>query len=101
MEKFVLVMDNYFALPKVMHALGHMGISVIGTSCFRKGWPPRDLCAVTQQESNFNDFCWCINECSTLLGRWLDNVMIFFVSKVCIQLVEWWKEQEEGQNSKS
>eukprot|EP00957_Ditylum_brightwellii_P204877 15341190-Ditylum_brightwellii.AAC.1 len=55
MEKFVLVMDNYFVLSRVIHALRNMGIGVVGTSHFRKGWHPKDLHSITQQESNFNN----------------------------------------------
>eukprot|EP00957_Ditylum_brightwellii_P029687 2243788-Ditylum_brightwellii.AAC.1 len=59
-----------------------MRIGVVGVSCHRKGWPPKDLCAVTQQESNFNNFYWCIDEYGTLLGRWLHNGMVFCISTV-------------------
>eukprot|EP00957_Ditylum_brightwellii_P179583 13680187-Ditylum_brightwellii.AAC.1 len=59
-----------------------MGIGVIGSSCFRKGWPSKDLCTVTQQESKFNNVYWCIDEYGTLLGRRLDNGMEFCISMV-------------------
>eukprot|EP00957_Ditylum_brightwellii_P146629 11162308-Ditylum_brightwellii.AAC.1 len=37
MENFVLATDNYFMLPRVIHASTNMGIGVVSTSCFRKG----------------------------------------------------------------
>eukprot|EP00957_Ditylum_brightwellii_P113381 8645602-Ditylum_brightwellii.AAC.1 len=43
MDKFCLVMDNYFDLPKVIASLYEMNIGVVGTSHFREAWPPRDL----------------------------------------------------------
>eukprot|EP00957_Ditylum_brightwellii_P201458 15325750-Ditylum_brightwellii.AAC.1 len=53
---FCLVMDYYFTLPKVISALHDMGISVVGASCFRQGWPPKNCCDIKQQDTNFNDF---------------------------------------------
>eukprot|EP00957_Ditylum_brightwellii_P206256 15347574-Ditylum_brightwellii.AAC.1 len=82
MENFVLAMDNYFTLPRVIHAFREMGIGVVGTSHFRKRWPPKNLCAVTQQQAKFNDFYWCIDGYGMLLGRWLDNILVF-----CIRMV--------------
>eukprot|EP00957_Ditylum_brightwellii_P175492 13361515-Ditylum_brightwellii.AAC.1 len=73
-------MDNYFTLPRVIHALREMGVGVVGTSHFRKGWPPKNLCAITQQQAKFNNFYWCIDDYGMLLGRWLDNGMVFCVS---------------------
>eukprot|EP00957_Ditylum_brightwellii_P104301 7945018-Ditylum_brightwellii.AAC.1 len=46
MDTFVLAMDDYFEIPRVIHALRKVGI----------GWPSKDLHAITQQESNFNEF---------------------------------------------
>eukprot|EP00957_Ditylum_brightwellii_P210131 15364599-Ditylum_brightwellii.AAC.3 len=30
-----------------------MGVGVVGTSRFRKGWPPKNLCAIIQQQANW------------------------------------------------
>eukprot|EP00957_Ditylum_brightwellii_P181492 13824822-Ditylum_brightwellii.AAC.1 len=40
MEKFCVVMDNYFTLPHVIKHLRKHGIDVVGTARMRKGWPP-------------------------------------------------------------
>eukprot|EP00957_Ditylum_brightwellii_P077247 5870206-Ditylum_brightwellii.AAC.1 len=59
-----------------------MLIGVAGTSRFRKGWSSKKLCAITQQQAKFNNFYWCTDEYSTLLGRWLDNGMVFCIFMV-------------------
>eukprot|EP00957_Ditylum_brightwellii_P037011 2802155-Ditylum_brightwellii.AAC.1 len=75
MEQFCLAMDNYFTTPKVIACLHEMNIGVVGTSSFRKAWPPKALQSFTQQEAKFNDFYWCVDEFGTLLGLWMDNGM--------------------------
>eukprot|EP00957_Ditylum_brightwellii_P129074 9845600-Ditylum_brightwellii.AAC.1 len=75
MNTFCLAVDNYFNVPKVIAALFEMNIRVVGTSHFRKAWPPKELQNITQQEANFNDFFWCVGEFGTLLGCWMDNGM--------------------------
>eukprot|EP00957_Ditylum_brightwellii_P211351 15366076-Ditylum_brightwellii.AAC.1 len=79
MGTFCLAMDNYFAAPKVIAALHEMNIGVLGTSRFRKAWPPKELQNIMQQEANFNDFFWCIDESGTLLWHWMDNAMAHHV----------------------
>eukprot|EP00957_Ditylum_brightwellii_P158039 12030376-Ditylum_brightwellii.AAC.1 len=61
MEKSRFAMDIYFTLPKVISGLHIMGINVVGTSCFRQGWPIKKICNVKQQDVNFNDVYWCID----------------------------------------
>eukprot|EP00957_Ditylum_brightwellii_P015634 1179855-Ditylum_brightwellii.AAC.1 len=43
MDMFCLAIDNYFTVPKVIATLCEMNIRVVGTSCFRKAWPPKEL----------------------------------------------------------
>eukprot|EP00957_Ditylum_brightwellii_P138477 10555142-Ditylum_brightwellii.AAC.1 len=75
-------MDNYFTLPRVIYALREIRIDVVGTSHFRKRWPPKNLHAVTQQQAKFNDVHWCIDEYGMLLGRQLDNDIVFCIIMV-------------------
>lgn len=81
-EKFVITMDNYFTFPKVIKALRDLDIGVLGTSRFRKTWPPRRLKNVNKEKANFNEFYWTIDEFGTLIARWMDNGMVFVVSTV-------------------
>ena len=81
-EKFVIAMDNYFTLPKVMSSLRKNNIGVVGTARFRRNWPPKVLKDIKVDEVNFNDFYWTVDEHGTLLGRWMDNGLVFVVSTV-------------------
>ena len=82
MNKFVVAMDNYFTLPNVMNKLRDMGIGVVGTAQFKKNWPPKKLKELTSNDVNFNQFHYCVDQHSTLLGRWVDNTLVFCVSTV-------------------
>ena len=42
-DKFVVAMDNYFTLPRTIKKLCDNGIGVVGTTRFKKGWPPVPL----------------------------------------------------------
>jgi len=75
-------MDNYFTMPKIIHKLREQGIGIVGTSRFRRNFPPKDLKEVSDEKSNFNDFYWMIDEGKTLLGRWKDNGMVFVTSTI-------------------
>ena len=79
---FIVAMDNYFTLPSVMSKLREMGIGCVGTSRFRRNWPSPALTKISQEQANFNDFFWMIDEHNTLVGRWLDNGLVFVVSTV-------------------
>eukprot|EP00957_Ditylum_brightwellii_P014310 1077312-Ditylum_brightwellii.AAC.1 len=41
-------MDNYFTLPQVMENLQDIGIGIVGTTCFRMRWSPKDQNNVVQ-----------------------------------------------------
>ena len=43
MEKFIVAMDNYFTMPKVVSKLCDLGIGVVGTVRPSKSWPPVEL----------------------------------------------------------
>ena len=75
-------MDNYFTLPKIIKKFIDVGIGVIGTARFRKGWPPERLEEITKEESNFNDLYWTTDEFGSLVARWMDNGLVFMVSTV-------------------
>ena len=42
-RKFIVTMNNYFTLPKVIMNLRHLGIGCLGTARVRQGWPPLEL----------------------------------------------------------
>ena len=77
LDKYFLTMDNYFTMPKVMKKLREKGIGVVGTARFRKNCPPDKLKEVNIEKVNFNDFYYCIDEHGTLVGRWMDNGLVF------------------------
>ena len=81
-DQFIVAMDNYFTMPKIIHKLREQGIGIVGTSRFRRNFPPKDLKEVSDEKSNFNDFYWMIDEGKTLLGRWKDNGMVFVTSTI-------------------
>ena len=82
MKKFVVAMDNYFTLPRVMKKLRELDVGVVGTARFKRSWPPKQLKELTIDQVNFNEFHYCIDEHGTLLGRWMDNSLVFCVSTV-------------------
>ena len=55
-DKFIVTMDNYFTLPKVIAKLREKGIGIVGTSRFRKNWPPKELKCIDGEKVQFNDF---------------------------------------------
>ena len=80
MKHFCLAMDNYFSLPRAIKKLRDIGVGVVGTARFRKGWPPECLRKIDASKVNFNDFYYCTDEHGTLVGRWMDNGLVFCVS---------------------
>ena len=80
MNKFCLAIDNYFSIPSAIKKLRDIGVGVVGTARFRKGWPPEPLRKVNQSDVSFNDFYWCRDEFGTLVGRWMDNGLVCCVS---------------------
>ena len=80
MEKFCLAMDNYFTLPKLIKRLRDLGVGVVGTARFKQNWPPKKMKDADKSAVNFNDFFYCYDEHGTLLGRWMDNGLVFCVS---------------------
>ena len=81
-DNLVIAMDNYFTLPKVIAYLREKNIGVVGTARFRRGWPGSELKSIKVEQANFNDFYWTVDEHGTLLGRWMDNGLVFIVSTV-------------------
>ena len=81
-NQFIVAMDNYFSLPKVIGKLREMGVGMVGTSRFKPNWPPKSLKAVDVEKSNFNEFYWLIDEHGTLVSRWKDNGMVLCCSTV-------------------
>ena len=81
-DEFIVAMDNYFTLPQVISSLRAKGIGVVGTSRFRRNWPPQKMKEIDGEMAKFNDFYWMIDDDGTLLARWKDNGMVFCVSTV-------------------
>ena len=82
MNKFIIAMDNYFTLPNVMKRLRALDIGVVGTSRFKRNWPPKELKDIKMEDTTFNSFYYCYDEHGTLLARWMDNSLVFCVSTV-------------------
>eukprot|EP00957_Ditylum_brightwellii_P044780 3397046-Ditylum_brightwellii.AAC.1 len=80
MDAVCLAMDNYFILPKVIAKLCKIGVEIVGTMCARRGWPLKELNNVMQQDANFTDFFWTVDDFSTLVTQWIDNGLILFVT---------------------
>ena len=86
MNKFVIAMDNYFTLPKVVAKLRMLGIGIVGTAQMRKNCPPKELRQVNTDKSqfsnpSFNYFYYQIHD-NMILGRWLDNNIMYCVSTI-------------------
>ena len=86
-RKFILCMDNYFTLPKVMKKLRELGIGCVGTARARTGWPPAELSKthindVTDNNVTFNQLYWTIDKFGTLVSRWMDNNFVLIVSTI-------------------
>eukprot|EP00957_Ditylum_brightwellii_P003801 288701-Ditylum_brightwellii.AAC.1 len=76
-------MDNYFTLPYVISKLHEMGIGIVGTAIYRgQNRPPKQLKEVNKDHTCFKDFYWLVDEHGTLIGRWMDNGMVFAVSTI-------------------
>lgn len=81
-DVYIVAMDNYFTLPKVISKLHQLGIGVVGTSRFKQNWPPVELKNINGDDAQFNEFHWMVHENETLIARWKDNGMFFCVSTV-------------------
>ena len=82
MSKFIITMDNYFTLPNVIKYLRGQGVGVVGTARFKRNWPNKKLKQVEQDKSQYNNFYYCIDEHGTLVGRWMDNGLVFVASTI-------------------
>eukprot|EP00957_Ditylum_brightwellii_P125459 9562804-Ditylum_brightwellii.AAC.1 len=82
MRDFIIVLDNYFTLPKVVGKLCNLGIGVVGADRFQMSWPPKDLKGLSQTNADFNDFYWAVDYLGTLVACWMDNDVIYMVSTV-------------------
>ena len=77
---FVVAMDNYFTLPKVMGMLRDIGVGCVGTARAKRGWPPKEL--QVPDTPSFNDLYWCTDDTGTLIVRWIDNSSVLMVTTV-------------------
>ena len=69
-RKFVVTLDNFCTLPKVMKKLHDLGIGCFGTTGGRMGWPPLELNDdyLTNRFKNvtFNHLYWTVDKEGTL-----------------------------------
>eukprot|EP00957_Ditylum_brightwellii_P184742 14070711-Ditylum_brightwellii.AAC.1 len=83
MSTFVIAMDNHFDLPMVFGSLCHKGIGVVETARYRgQNCPPKEFKNVSKEDASWNDFYWTVDEYKSLVGRWMDNGMVFIVSAI-------------------
>ena len=47
-----------------------------------RGWPPKPMQSIKLEKVEFNHFYWAVDSFTTLLTRWMDNGLVFFVSTV-------------------
>eukprot|EP00957_Ditylum_brightwellii_P146342 11142819-Ditylum_brightwellii.AAC.1 len=80
MGAFCLARYNYFTLPKVIAKLHDIGVGIVGIVHARRGWPPKELSNVIQQDGNFNDFFWTVNDFGTLVVWWMYNGLFLCVT---------------------
>eukprot|EP00957_Ditylum_brightwellii_P024466 1846998-Ditylum_brightwellii.AAC.1 len=60
-----------------------MGIGIVGTARYRgQSWPPTQLKEINKDHTYFKGFDWMVDEHGTLVGRWMDNGMVFVVSTI-------------------
>eukprot|EP00957_Ditylum_brightwellii_P043683 3311466-Ditylum_brightwellii.AAC.1 len=69
MHEFIIAMDNYFMLPKMLAKLQDIGIGVVRTACFRMSWPSKELKNIAQIDTDFNDFFWTVDNLGTLVAH--------------------------------
>ena len=75
-KDFIIAMDNYFTLPKLIKRLRDLRIGVVGTARFGRGWPPVQLKNVEDRRAQFNSFHWMCDTYGTMVARWMDNGMV-------------------------
>ena len=75
-KDFIIAMDNYFTLPKLIKCLRDLRIGVVGTARFGRGWPPVQLKNVEDRRAQFNSFHWMCDTYGTMVARWMDNGMV-------------------------
>ena len=81
-QTFIVAMDNYFSLPKVIAKLREMGVGMVGTSRPKSNWPPKELKVIDSEKANFNEFYWLVDDYGTLVARWKDNGMVLCCSTI-------------------
>ena len=69
MTDFVLAMDNYFTLPRLIKRLRDLGIGIVGTARFRTKWPDKKF--ITQE--SYEDLCWMVFGTAGVACTYLDK----------------------------
>jgi hypothetical protein len=77
-EKYIVCMDKFFTVPSVMALLREMGVGTVGTARRRRRWSPfNDL-----HDFRFNTFYHMNDKDNYLVGRWIDDAEVLFVSNI-------------------
>ena len=77
---YVIGMDNYFTLPKAIDGCRQANVAVVGTARGRRGWPPAEFKAVT--DDRFNTLYHLNDKLNFKIFRWVDNNIVTMVSTV-------------------
>ena len=71
-------MDIHFFLPNTVKELCDLGISIIGTARYQRGWPPKPMQAIKEEKIEFSHFT---GQLTILELSWLDGwIMALFLA---------------------
>ena len=77
-DDYIVTMDNFFTMPKVMVSLRELSVGVCGTACWRRGWSPfKD-----EDDMRFNTWYHINDKHNFLVCRWIDNAEVLLVSNI-------------------
>ena len=71
-------MDNCFTHPRTISGARALKVAVVGTARAKRGWPPKEMKAVT--DDRFNALCHMNDKDNFVIMRWVDNSIVTMVS---------------------
>ena len=77
---FVIEMENYFILPKLMAMLQEFMRGVVGTVNLCLGWRSKSFKEIDDTQINFNKLFCSVDSFGTLLLKWMENGLVFLVT---------------------
>lgn len=77
---YIVCMDNYFTWNRVVKSLTEMMIGVVGTARAARGWPPKEIKAVT--DDRFNTVYLLNDAAGYKIMRWVDNNVVTMVTNI-------------------